>query len=148
MTAEGLLCRQYLGWKRDMEPMDIAVATIVTEYNFDYEERNFYYWYYATQVLHHYGGSAWHEWNEKMRAELPAAQVKTGREAGSWSPQGSRWGHSGGGGRLYTTCMAIYCLEVYYRHLPLYSGEQERADPLPASPDAPGAFRPRAADQG
>ena len=23
-------------------------------------------------------------------------------------------------GRLYATCMVLYCLEVYYRHMPIY----------------------------
>jgi hypothetical protein len=26
-------------------------------------------------------------------------------------------------GRLYTTCLSTYMLEVYYRHLPLYGAE-------------------------
>ena len=24
------------------------------------------------------------------------------------------------GGRLYTTCLCLYMLEIYYRHLPIY----------------------------
>ena len=27
-----------------------------------------------------------------------------------------------GAGRLFVTCLSIYMLEVYYRHLPIYSG--------------------------
>jgi hypothetical protein len=119
MTAEGILCRQYLGWERDHPAMVVAVTSLSGEYNFNIQKQDFYYWYYATQVLHHYGGEPWRAWNQRMREELPQAQLRRGREAGSWSPQGSRWGSSGG--RLYTTCLAIYCLEVYYRHLPLYS---------------------------
>jgi hypothetical protein len=119
MTAEGMLCRQYLGWKREDPRMAECMTALIEQANFNFEEQNFYYWYYATQTLHHYGGSPWRLWNERMRVQLPAAQVKTGKEMGSWAPQGSRWG--GQAGRLYTTCMAIYCLEVYYRHMPLYS---------------------------
>lgn len=121
MTAEGMLCRQYLGWTRDSVAMTRCVNSLVDQYSFDIEDGHYYYWYYATQVLHHYGGSQWRLWNEKMRVQLPAAQVRQGSERGSWSPQGSRWG--GQGGRLYTTCLAIYCLEVYYRHMPLYDIE-------------------------
>ena len=119
MTAEGLLCRQYLGWPRSHPPMVRGVETLAYDYGFDINQANVYYWYYATQVLHHYGGSPWREWNMSMREALPKAQVKTGREKGSWAPQGDRWGRNAG--RLYTTCLAIYCLEVYYRHLPLYT---------------------------
>ncbi len=119
MTAEGLLCRQYLGWSRDHPPMVRGAETLSQDYGFDITQANVYYWYYATQVLHHYGGSAWRDWNGAMRTALPKAQITRGREAGSWAPQGDRWG--GNAGRLYQTCLSIYCLEVYYRHLPLYS---------------------------
>ena len=30
-------------------------------------ETNIYYWYYATQVMHHHGGAEWDEWNQRMR---------------------------------------------------------------------------------
>lgn len=118
MTAEGLLCRQYLGWPRDEPALVRGVTRLIEESLFDRSDPNFYYWYYATQVMHHYGGGAWRSWNEKMSVELPAMQTRSGREAGSWAPQRDRWGSSGG--RLYSTCFAIYCLEVYYRHMPLY----------------------------
>ncbi len=119
MTAEGMLCRQYLGWKRSDPIMANCVNALVEQKNFNIDDQDTYYWYYATQVLHHYGGSPWRAWNEKMRVQLPAAQVTTGKEKGSWAPQGDRWG--GQAGRLYTTCMSIFCLEVYYRHMPLYA---------------------------
>ena len=67
------------------------------------------------------GGKAWDTWNKAMREQLPANQVKTGPQAGSWNPAGDKWG--GFGGRLYVTCLCIYNLEVYYRHLPLYSSK-------------------------
>lgn len=118
MTAEGLLCRQYLGWAHNNPALVRGVEAMSTDYNFDIRDTDYYYWYYATQVLHHYGGKPWDAWNREMREKLPAAQIKRGRESGSWPPQADRWG--GTGGRLYTTCMAIYCLEVYYRHMPIY----------------------------
>ncbi|WP_246106076.1 prenyltransferase/squalene oxidase repeat-containing protein [Rosistilla ulvae] len=121
MTAEGLLCRQYLGWQEDHPALKEAVLTIDAKYPFVLDDRDFYYWYYATQVLHHYGGQPWRNWNGVMREALPKAQVQSGREAGSWAPQGSRWGSTGG--RLYTTCLSLFCLEVYYRHMPLYKNE-------------------------
>ncbi|MEM8734558.1 MAG: hypothetical protein AAGG44_10075, partial [Planctomycetota bacterium] len=77
-----------------------------------------YYWYYATQVMHHVGGTLGDRWNVAMKATIPARQAKAGKEAGSWSPNKDAFGASGG--RLYVTCLNIYCLEVYYRHLALY----------------------------
>ena len=119
LSAEGLLCRQYLGWKQDdvrlKEGLDMVVAKPI-----DYNDQNVYYWYYATQAAHHMEGEHWNKWNRVMREKVPANQTKTGPEAGSWSPGGDEWGVRGGG-RLYTTCLSIYMLEVYYRHLPIYN---------------------------
>ncbi len=82
-----------------------------------------YYYYYATQVMHHMGGDAWSDWNPRMRDTLIASQDK-GMEAkrphqnGSWSPAGDA--HGGAGGRIMQTSLSMLTLEVYYRHLPLY----------------------------
>ncbi len=118
MTAEGLLCRQYLGWPRDDERLEKGV-----DYLLDYlpnwdEGPNVYHWYYATQVCHHMEGTAWQKWNLAMRTTLPKNQEKGGKERGSWDPRTDRWGRQAG--RLYVTCLSIYMLEVYYRHLPIY----------------------------
>ena len=121
MTAEGLLCRQYISWKRNHPPLLRGINALLLDAPFDLNDRDVYYWYYATQVLHHFGGSHWREWNEKMRVDLPKSQVRGGREDGSWAPQMDRWGRNSG--RLYTTCLSLYCLEVYYRHMPLYAAD-------------------------
>jgi hypothetical protein len=124
MTAAGLLCRQYLGWARD-DPRMIAGVEYLTqpENLIDYQtEPNVYYWYYATQVCHNMGGRYWDTWNEVMRDELPRQQVKTGDEKGSWypsEPHEDAWAREGG--RLYVTCLSLYVLETYYRHLPIYT---------------------------
>jgi hypothetical protein len=122
MTAEGLLCRQYTGWHRNMPGMRHGLDTIEQNHPINMRERDVYYWYYATQALHHFGGPMWTRWNDKLKVALPAAQEHRGRERGSWSPEGDAWGiHAG---RLYTTCMSLYCLEVYYRHMPIYAPEE------------------------
>lgn len=133
MTAEGLLCRQYLGWPRDDQRLDRGTEYLVQRENLpNWDERNVYYWYYATQVLHHYEGERWNKWNDIMREMLPAKQEKKGPEAGSWHPtagQPDRWGFQGG--RLFVTCLSVYVLEVYYRHLPLYSGGKTSSEATP-----------------
>jgi hypothetical protein len=78
-----------------------------------------YSWYYATQVCHHVQGEPWRQWNAWMRATLPINQVTKGRERGSWDPDLDMWGSNAG--RLFMTCMCTCMLEVYYRHLPLFS---------------------------
>ena len=121
MTAEALLCRQYLGWtqndKRLLEGAEYLLDNPINDQQ--REQRDVYYWYYATQVLHHLEGNYWDRWNQAMRNTLPKSQVSNGAERGSWDPNGDRWGSHGG--RLYTTCLSTYMLEVYYRHLPIYS---------------------------
>ena len=118
LTAEGLLCRQYMGWRQDDERL-IRGVEYLAEHPIDWSDTNTYYWYYATQVMHHMEGDFWYDWNEVLAKEIPAKQIKTGPEKGSWSPEGDLWGQ--GGGRLYQTCLCTYMLEVYYRHLPIYS---------------------------
>lgn len=117
MTAEGLLCRQYTGWPRDHEGMQDGVSWMLYFHPPDRDQPNIYYWYYATQVLHHYGGAEWHAWNPQMRNLLVDTQVKRGEMGGSWHPRGP---HAHQGGRIYMTALALLTLEVYYRHLPLY----------------------------
>jgi hypothetical protein len=142
VTAEGLLCRQYLGWKQDDPRLVDGVGALVTSSPIAYNNglnQDVYYWYYATQAAHHMEGKIWDQWNKVMRQEVPAHQVKMGPEAGSWDPQGDKWGSFGG--RLYVTCLSVYMLEVYYRHLPIYSGYKFVAGVGPTmDPDAkPGA---------
>ena len=79
---------------------------------------NLYYWYYGTQVMHHYGGKPWEAWNRKMRELLISTQNTRSSNAGSWDPGKFEWGSQGG--RIYTTALAVCTLEVYYRHLPLF----------------------------
>ncbi len=122
MTAEAILCRQYIGWSRD-DPRMIAALDWITQpenlVNYG-SARNVYYWYYATQACHHMEGEHWKRWNEAMRELVPKAQVQRGREAGSWDPSTTD-PFEARAGRLYTTCLSIYMLQVYYRHLPIYS---------------------------
>ena len=118
MTAEAILCRMYLGWTRD-DPRVIEAIRWLVEHNMPSErDRNVYYWYYATQVMHHYGGEVWELWNRKMREILVSGQTTSGRNAGSWNPKGYEWGDQGG--RIYVTSLSVCTLEVYYRHLPIF----------------------------
>lgn len=120
MTAEGMLCRLYLGWSRTDPALLRAVKDdfLPTKPSNADKEYSIYYWYYATQVMHHVGGRPWQEWNDAMKVVIPTMQIKNGRETGSWDPAADVFGPAGG--RLYVTCLNLYCLEVYYRHLALY----------------------------
>ena len=119
MTAEGLLCRQYLGWSRDDKRLRRGVSFLIDNLpSWERNQRDVYYWYYATQVCHHMEGSQWRIWNDRMKKLLPEKQMQDGKERGSWDPDGDEWGDQAG--RLFTTCLSTFMLEVYYRHLPIY----------------------------
>ena len=118
MTAEAILCRMYLGWKKDDPRLSSAVKWLIEDHFPTNRDPNLYYWYYGTQVMHHYGGQPWEKWNDKMRELLITSQESRGRYPGSWDPAEFQWGPKGG--RIYTTSLAVCTLEVYYRHLPLF----------------------------
>lgn len=117
MTAEALLCRIYLGWKQEHPSLRAGTEWLCRSEPPSFDRPNIYYWYYATQTLHHVGGPVWHDWNLQLRDVLVATQETRGHEAGSWAPTGPLTAQ---GGRIYMTSLAICCLEVYYRHLPIF----------------------------
>lgn len=123
MTSVGLLCRQYSG----VGPKNPALQNGVKRLRAEPpgKNSNIYYLYYATQVMHHMQGDSWQYWNlgpngkgqGGIRDTLIAQQdkgttPKHAHQVGSWG--GSQ------GGRVMATSLSLLCLEVYYRHLPLY----------------------------
>jgi hypothetical protein len=120
-TAIGLLSRMYLGWPKENEGLQRGVhilSTLGPSTDQTAMRNNMYYNYYATQVMHHYGGYPWQRWNAVMRDYLIRTQANRGHELGSWCLDGDI--HGSAGGRLYCTSMAAMTLEVYYRYMPLY----------------------------
>ena len=126
MTAEALYCRILLGWKRS-NPRLAAGVQLLLDFPpsfLEYYQRDVYYWFFATQTLYHYGGDEWQMWHSLIRTQLLQHQERSGTEAGSWNPHRPArdiWGTQYG--RLYTTCMSLYILEVYYQHKPIFSEE-------------------------
>ena len=126
MTSVGLLCRQYSG-VNPRNPSLLAGVQRLKAYP-PGKLDNIYYLYYATQVMHHMQGESWNFWNagvdEKgqrvhsgIRDSLISKQdtgatPKHSHQAGSWG--------NAPGGRIMATSLSLLCLEVYYRHLPLY----------------------------
>ena len=124
MTAEGLLCRQYLGWPQNDNRLQRGSEVLLKNLpDRETGHTHVYYWYYAAQVCHHMEGKPWREWNARMRDVVPAMQIRDGKERGSWDPFLDETQGVSGGGRLFVTCLATYMLEVYYRHLPIYQLE-------------------------
>ena len=122
MSAVSLLCRQYLqGWGPQNLRMIKGIDNWIKPNYPKADRKDIYYYYYATQVMHHFGGTDWKAWNVQMRDQLVAEQAKSEADLttwGSWSPQRDTWGRTGG--RLMQTSLSLLTLEVYYRYLPLY----------------------------
>ena len=113
-TAIGLLCRMYLGWKKDNPALERGVQWLSQQ---GPAPGDMYYNYYATQVMRHWDGTPWDDWDAVMKPQLINSQAKAGHETGSWY---FKHQHADRGGRLYCTAMAAMTLEVYYRALPIY----------------------------
>ncbi|MGD9719763.1 MAG: hypothetical protein AB7O59_00930 [Pirellulales bacterium] len=116
MTAEALVCRQFLGLV-DKPAALTEASTFLLEEAPGAGTTNYYYWYYGTLALFQTQGDAWQRWNNAMQKTLISSQRTDGALAGSWDPD-PVWG--GCGGRAYSTALGTLCLEVYYRFLPLY----------------------------
>ena len=113
-TPIGLLCRMYTGWEHKRPGLAQGVERLKF---WAQPGKGLYYYYSATQVMHHYGGSSWEKWNAFMRDYLVQSQSQQGSELGSWMLDGSH----DDAGRLYCTAMAAMTLEVYYRYSSIYS---------------------------
>jgi len=112
-TPIGLLCRMYTGWDHGERGLKVGTARLE---KCAQRGKGMYFYYYATQVMHHYDGPAWQSWNVWMRDYLVKTQNQKGAETGSWFFTGPH----DNAGRLYCTAMATMTLEVYYRYSPIY----------------------------
>ena len=135
MTAEALCCRIFLATEDSLAAQSEASKFVMEEVP-TRESVNLYYWYYGTVAMFQRQGEDWNRWNGAMQRELLARQRHDGTLVGSWDPD-NLWGNYGG--RVYGTAMATLCLEVYYRYLPLYGGDDPdnptRLTELPDSPE-------------
>ena len=112
-TPIGLLCRMYTGWEHKRPGLALGVERLLVHAR---PKMGLYHYYYATQVLHHYGGQPWEKWNQWMRDYLVQSQSQNGSEIGSWYLDGP----FDDAGRLYCTALAAMTLEVYYRYSTIY----------------------------
>jgi hypothetical protein len=125
MTAEALVCRQFLGVSHDLTTAHEAGNFVLTELPGQRDD-NVYYWYYGTLGMFQLQGEHWKRWNKSLQESLLHTQRGDGDARGSWDPD-KVWGAYGG--RVYSTALSTLCLEVYYRFLPLYveAAGRERA---------------------
>ncbi len=91
MTAEGLLCRQFLGWPRNQPQLLEGIEYLLDEkYKPTWSEgrRNVYEWYYVGHVLHNMNDEDWTDWYDHAQKEIIGNQITTGSGdyRGSWHP--------------------------------------------------------------
>ena len=128
VSAIGMLCRQFVGGDYDAD-IQAAAGYLLSKTKGagkgkDKLVGDLYFTYYSVLAMFQMGGEWWAKWNAMFRDPLVKAQIhkihdERGRFVrGSWDPKNHHWGSRGG--RVYSTAMAILCLEVYYRFLPVY----------------------------
>ncbi|HZL90343.1 MAG TPA: hypothetical protein VFB96_18400 [Pirellulaceae bacterium] len=131
MTAEAMVCRVFLAAENRQATLDEAASYVLEELP-SVRDANVYYWYYGTLAMFQRQGKDWQRWNAAMQEALLSSQRFDGPYAGSWDPD-QQWGAYGG--RAYSTALGALCLEVYYRYLPVYGGDNsERFTELPEIP--------------
>ena len=132
MTAEGLLCRQFLGWPKNHPALVEGIAYLQQPRNapsWTKGRRNVYAWYYTGHVLHNMADTAWTQWYGQVQDLIVKNQVRSGGRGendvrGSWHPRqpvGSPHEYAEKAGRLYLTSMCLLILEMPFRHLPIYA---------------------------
>ncbi len=124
MTAVGMVCRFFMGWKRS-HPYMIGCANYLMDYLPTWMKGlekgqsvawYHYFWYYGTLAMYQMGGRYWRAWNDKIKRMYPEHQRLSPPELhGSWDPDTAILN----GGRLFSTAMSILSLETYYRFSPL-----------------------------
>ena len=117
-TAIATLCRIFMGVPARHQDIVQAIEYLGKR---GVDLNNLYHTYYATLVMQqamYVYPEHWERWSRSFRRPLIDRQVKgRGPELdGSWDTNVVYGGH---GGRVYSTAMAVLCLEADYRYLPM-----------------------------
>ena len=141
MVAEGMFCRQIMGFKPEDARMVESADYLINALPLVNPNVDFYYLYYGTLAMNQHRGPAWEAWNERLKLVLPPLQATAGDEAGSWAPSGQ---HGGAMGRVVSTALATLSLEVYYRYLPFAFAKGLSVSPAAPTTNAPASNAPPA----
>jgi hypothetical protein len=123
LSGVGVACELFWTGKRDSD-LRKGVKFILEQakqepVQYQHEKADLYAWYYHTQAMLMFGGSAWLEWEPQFRQMAVTSQAKDG----SW-PEMKAPGHGNlqndpnVTGAVYRTTLNILMLESYYRYLP------------------------------
>ncbi len=90
MTAEGLLCRQFLGWPKNQPQLQEGLKFLSDEKylpSWSEGKRNVYEWYYVGHLLHNMHNEEWTDWYDLAQKAIIAKQQGGGSGyRGSWHP--------------------------------------------------------------
>ena len=143
LASAGALCVQLLGTGREKEVSSALRWWDQTQSNNSWSnpqgQNPVYYWYYITQAKFHEGGTTWDAWNttfipQVMKGQTIIRKEDSGytdhkgnpRAIGYWvNPSGSEFG---GPSYVYNTTLCTLMLEVYYRYLPTFKGDDAAAE--------------------
>ncbi|MBK9129869.1 MAG: HEAT repeat domain-containing protein [Phycisphaerales bacterium] len=114
LGAVGVVSRRFLGQDPKDARLFWPVVRMLDELP-DPANPDYYYWYYGTLGMFQAGGDAWKAWGDKIAPALLALHEESDRSPfdGSWRNDRH---HSGHGGRIYNTTVAILTLTTYYRY--------------------------------
>jgi hypothetical protein len=135
LTGVGLLAELFWKERRDSKLSDgveFVLKASETEFpiNYQHETADLYAWYYHTQAMLMFGGSAWTKWEAKVRPAIVKSQVPDG----SWpvmkaAGHGNLQNEDSVTGAIYRTALSVLVLESYYRYLPLNQASQPMDTP-------------------
>ncbi len=123
LTGVGALCKMFWNEKRDADvrrAIELISVKTAAELPFQYqhERADLYAWYYHTQAMCMFGGTAWTQWNDKFSKEITNVQSPDGSWPTMHAPgHGNLQGEAALTGTVYRTTMSILMLETYYRYL-------------------------------
>jgi hypothetical protein len=113
-----------MGWSSRNVQLARGVNTLQNKFAPQDANWNIYYYYYATQAIRSFGGTAWSkEWNPAVRRVLLTKQTTertpkvNPQDAGNWPKDAFVFGEHCG--QLGTTALAVLTLQAYYRHPPI-----------------------------
>jgi muramoyltetrapeptide carboxypeptidase LdcA involved in peptidoglycan recycling len=91
-------------------------------------------------VKFHVGGETWNKWNKMFSPELVRKQNVIAKEASGYTDHKGQprsigyWdqyaGHGANEGEIFGTTLCTLQLEVYYRYLPTFKGDDIDAEPV------------------
>lgn len=132
LSGVGLACELFWNGKRDSD-MRRGVKFILDQtkaepVQYDHPKADLYAWYYHTQAMLMFGGTAWVNWEAQFRTMALKSQDRDG----SWPvmkavAHGNLQTDSTVTGGVYRTSLSVLMLESYYRYL--FLNQAQTANP-------------------